>query len=145
MSMSKILEIEFVFENCEGLTIDGSHLNYLSITDVRPQYHYSANSSFIRMDIAHEICIQINSDGNGTYYPFNVRENAREKFDRITKFDDISQINLTIGEADYVPHKEIISITPIWTGDDDMTNAAQTSRINEDGSLQIVIKDSAST
>lgn len=148
--ITKLKNIEFVFENCDVLTIDGKYIGYFLVDDLKTKFARMACNCIGKMEKANIIAIEIHKDANKERYEFGqsqIDEFKQMAFDRF-KGNDITSIEFEL-EEQYVddgqtPHIEHYSYYVDWVGDNDYVNEAQSTYISNDGHLYLVIAENKS-
>ena len=130
--MKEIKAIEFVFENCESVTIDSKHIGDFLIEGIETKIRrvavncigeYTSCKRF-EVAISKEADVEIESYG----------EKIR-KLSRINDWDDVTSIFLKYEDGS---EKEI---SVPWIGEDDYNNEAQSSFIDKYGNLYLTINE----
>lgn len=130
--MKRIKSIRFVFENCECFSIDAKYLGEFELSDIHKCIHRIAANCIAKMDCANTVAIEIFSEGNKEYSPFDViRDEDETLFDRLNMYHDITSIDIIYdddtSEMYYVDYE----------GDE--TNEYQKNYMNNFGDMYIVI------
>lgn len=144
----KIKYIEFIFENCDSIKIEGKYIGYFLVDDLKTSIKRIAINSIKKMDSANIVAIEIHKDTNKERCAFgqNHFEDFKEMtFDRFKKYGDITSIQFEL-EEDYVeegrsPRREYYDYYVSWTGDNEYVNEAQKTYLSKSGNLYIVIAD----
>lgn len=141
----KLKYIEFIFENCDRFKIDGKYIGAFIIDDIKKQICRVACNSIMEMDIAQSIIIEINKDANEEYFEFGVDNNDLKifKFDRISSSNDITSIEFVLEEdisEPHIPKAKHYHYYTYWVGDNDYLNEVQSTLVDKDGNLYIVIE-----
>lgn len=144
----KLKYIEFIFENCDSIKIEGKYIGYFLVDDLETSIKRIASNSIEKMDSANIIAIEIHKDANKERYAFgqNHIEDFKEMiFDRFKKYGDITSIQFEL-EEDYVkeggePRREYYDYYTTWFGDSEYENEAQKIYLSKSGNLYIVIAD----
>ena len=133
--MKHIKSIEFVLENCEGFNIDANYFGAFLIDDIRYSIQRIACNSIVKMAIADTIVIELFSEGDREYRPFGVLEKTTTLFERLQKYNDITQIIVH-----YEDQTEEAYFTD-WAEGDDYENKNQSVCKSDLGNLYIVINE----
>ena len=144
----KLKYIEFIFENCDSIKIEGKYIGYFLVDDLETSIKRIASNSIEKMDSANIIAIEIHKDANKERYAFgqNHIEDFKEMtFDRFKKYGDITSIQFEL-EEDYVKEgeesrREYYDYYTTWFGDSEYENEAQKTYLSKSGNLYIVIAD----
>jgi hypothetical protein len=141
--------IEFDFENCDSIRIDGKYVGNFLVEDIRTVIRRTACNSVDRMDVAHTFAIEIHKDANVERYAFGQDGNEDFKemtFDRFDEYGDITSVHFVLEEK--VSSKDGVTLTEDsydyyvdWTGECDYINDSQKNYISSLGHLYIVIND----
>lgn len=135
--MEDVKSIEFGFENCECFTIDAKYFGTLELMDFETQIRRNACNSISKTNFVNTVAIEIFSEGNGDYHPFEIKNETMKFFDRLQEYNDIVDLTITYSddtiENYYVDYDE--------GGDDSLgaPNINQHSYMNKFGDLYIVI------
>ena len=146
----KLKYIEFVFENCDSIKIEGKYIGDFLVDNLETSIKRIACNSIDKIDVANTIAIEIHKDANKERYQFDQDhiENFKQMtFDRFKEYGDITSIQFEL-EEDYVeegqvPCREYYDYYVDWTGDSEYTNEAQKTYLSKEGNLYIVIADGA--
>lgn len=135
-----IRDITFVFENCEVITLNGEYIEDFYIKDIRKEYRRIAINAFDKFDMAHYVEISLGKEANIMYAPFNIEADKRAVFDRIMAYNDITSIEFTFEHIEkgvkIIENEEVVVA---WLGESEYTNEAQTSHIDNKGTLHLLI------
>lgn len=144
----KIKNIDFIFENCDVISIDGKYIGNFLVDDIFTSIQRVACNSIEEITVTHTIAIEIHKDANKERYEFNqsqIEDFKQMTFDRFTNYNDITAVEFTLEEVyenigkDYKYHYYVD-----WVGDSDYTNDAQVSYRSDLGHLYICIKKDGS-
>lgn len=142
----KLKNIEFTFENCEVINIDGKYIGDFLVDDITTSIQRVCNS-IMKFDVAHTIAIEIHKDANKEHYILgqtHIAEFKQTVFDRLSACDDITSIEFTLEEwCDGELKDTTYSYYVDWTGDSEYSNEAQVTYQSKAGHLYILIKDKA--
>lgn len=116
--MKDIKAIEFVFENCECITINSKHIGDFLIEGIETKIRRVALNSISEYTTCERFEISIYKDANITVESYGDKHKV---FNRIMRWDDITSIYLKYEDG---TEQEII--TP-WVGESDDYNEAQSS------------------
>lgn len=128
---TEIKSIEFIFENCECLTIDGRYIGDLIIEDIRTSIRRVACNSIMRMVSCKSFAISINKlvniktihTGFDEVYPL----------ERINSGTEITYIIITYSD------NSTETIYMNWSNESEWHNPYQKSLITKKGDLYLVI------
>lgn len=139
--VTKLKKIEFTFENCDSITIDGKYVGEFLVDDLHTYFTRIASNCIGKAEVVNTFVIEINKGANKERYAFGEWDLKEMVFDRIA-YNDITQISFVL-EEQYVdkgktPYFESYHYTINWIGDE-YINEAQTSYVSKDGNLYIVI------
>ena len=139
----KIKNINFVFENCDEIMIDGKYIGDIMLNNIKTSIQRVAINAVERMDICEEFIVEIFKEANGERYEFGI-ENEHYKqmiFDRFADGQDITQIELTL--VDHHGKEEMYHYYLKWEDGDEMgcTNTLQKAYLSNPGNLYIVVSD----
>lgn len=142
--------IEFVFENCDSIKIEGKYIGDFLVDNLETSIKRIACNSIDKIDVANTVVIEIHKDANKERYQFDQDhiENFKQMtFDRFKAYGDITSIQFEL-EEDYieegqVARREYYDYYVDWTGDSEYTNEAQKTYLSKEGNLYIVIADGA--
>lgn len=132
-------KIRLVLENCDSIAIDGKYIAQFVVDDIKTSFQRIAVNAIIKMETAHIFIIEIHRDANVEREPWGCPEDKYAIFDRLTKWDDITQIEFELDSGDGVCEEYRYFLD--WTGESDMENEAQKSFISKSGHLYIVVAD----
>lgn len=151
-----IKQIDFILENCEIVSIPGYYIGFIDINDIKTNISRVACNCVMEMRVCNDFAIEIHRDANKKYAPFDIDDPERitSTFDRLTKWRDITSIELTLTdneycEEDFDEHTDSIFSETIethkiflhWIGDSEFENAGQLCYINKSGDLYITVND----
>lgn len=128
----KLGTVEFVFENCEVMSIPGKYFSDFYIDNINTHFKRIAANAIEKIDEAGTIVLSIHKDADEEYHSFGLSAYKTTKFDRILAYNDITLIRFFLDGKEY-------SYRIKW--DDDMMseNLNQTSRKSCFGHLYLVI------
>lgn len=146
--MLKLTYIEFVFENCDSIKIEGKYIGDFLVDNLTTSIKRIACNSIEKMDVANTVAIEIHKDANKERYQFgqsNIEYFKEMTFDRLKSYEDITSIQFEL-EEDYVeegqsPRREYHDYYVSWTGDNEYVNEDQKTYLSKSGNLYIVIAD----
>ena len=130
--MSFIKHIDLILENCDSIRIDGKHIGFFVIDNIRKRTGVLGCNSFGTQEIADEIYLEISPDANKEYHPLGIPSEKEIPFERLSKYHDITSI-------DIITDDQTLRYYTNWTGDSDYENAAQTSTIGKNGCFYLAI------
>ena len=139
--MKHLKSVEFVFENTEFFEIDEKYFGTFHISKLERCINRIACNAISEATRTDEVVLEIYVEGDDTYFPFGDKEMKTTKFDRLSKYNDITLITLKYedGSTD--------ELYPIYDDGDDDDNANlvgapnknQHSKFSELGNLYITI------
>jgi hypothetical protein len=134
----KLGMVEFVFENCEVMSIHGKYFSDFYIDNINTYFKRIAANAIEKIDEAGTIVLSIHKDADEEYHSFGLSSYKTTKFDRILAYNDITLIRFFLDGKEY-------SYRIKW--DDDMMseNLNQASQKSRFGHLYLVISDNALT
>lgn len=136
----KLKKINFLFENCESVTIDGEYIGDFLVDDIKTSIRRTACNSINRVDEAYTFAIEIHKDANEVRNmgcPSFLEGAEKMIFDRFMEQADIVRIEFEL--CDIYTEDEHYIFNVHWTGDKDYTNVAQKTYISKSGNLYIAI------
>lgn len=143
----KLKYIEFIFENCDSIIIDGKYIGDFLVDDLNTSIHRTACNSIDKMDVARIIAVEIHKDANRERYQFGHLSPSFKQimFDRFTNWADITEVQFEL-EEDYIQDGELAKqeyyqFYVDWIGDRDEINDSQKTYISKSGNLYVVIAD----
>ena len=140
----RLKNIEFIFENCEVINIDGKYIGDFLVDDITTSIMRTACNCIQKCDIVHTIAIEIHKDANKEYNPFGQMQIEKTVFDRLNDCYDITSIEFTLEEqCDGKLKDTTYSYYVDWTGNSQYSNKAQITYQSETGHCYILIKDKA--
>lgn len=126
-------KVSFVLENLEVIEISGDNVGTLSAAKFKDIIEKPTIEDHVMNGrICNQFIIEISKDANKKYDSFG-RESVNYSFDRITKANDISIIEIDFDNGKH------IEFYPVWTGENEYRNNAQESYISKTGNLYITI------
>jgi hypothetical protein len=134
----KLGMVEFVFENCEVMSIHGKYFSDFYIDNINTYFKRIAANAIEKIDEAGTIVLSIHKDADEEYHSFGLSSYKTTKFDRILAYNDITLIRFFLDGKEY-------SYRIKW--DDDMMseNLNQTSQKSRFGHLYLVISNNVWT
>ena len=132
--MFVIKHIDIVLENCDVIKIDGKHIGYFLMDDIRKNAGVIGCNSFGVRETAEETLLEISQDANVKYNPLGIKSEENFVFDRLMKYDDITAI-------DIYTDTDTLRYLVKWVGDSDYANDAQSSAIGKNGCLYVVVSE----
>lgn len=143
----KLKNIEFIFENCDSINIDGKYIGDFLVDDIKTSIKRIACNCITKIDVAHTIAIEIHKDANHERYAFGqtqIEDFKQTVFDRLGAYNDITAIKFTLEKwCDGGPKDTTYSYYVDWTGDSEYSNEAQINYQSKEGHFYILIKDKA--
>ena len=140
-----IRRLEIGLENCEHIIVDGKYIGHFYAGDIKKEIARMACNDISMHEICNSFCVEIHKDANKKYAPFGIKNDEMLAFDRLTKWDDITDITIHLydqydEDASNDESKDAVYHYLIhWGGDDEYTNILQTSKIAKTGWLYIAI------
>lgn len=138
----RLKEIEFILENCEVIKVDGRYIGEFLVEDIQTRILRIASNSIQKMEICRLFAVEIHPDGNKEYVPFGIEDMATTVFERLTKFNDITQIEFTLVDEDsFILESDPKQIEKCayflsWSNDE-YSNRYQSSFISKNGALYL--------
>lgn len=144
-NLEKVKYIQIVLENCEVIEINIEHIEFLSVRGIAFNdflYKYSNDKNGIeRNESSKYLEIVINKKVDKLYQTF-CGVSDFTVFERLTKYDDITAIDYLDDDK-----KVIESISVPWKDKvyedgyvSEENSSCQSSKIDENGNLEIIIK-----
>lgn len=130
----KLGTVEFVFENCEVMSIPGKYFSDFYIDNINTYFKQVATNAIEKIDEAGTVVLSIHKDADKEYSSFGLSSYKTTKFDRILAYNDITFIRFFIDDEGY-------SYRIKWNDDMMDENLNQTSQKNYFGHLYLVISD----
>lgn len=131
----EIKSIEFIFENCESLSIPKNCIGLLDIEGIHDVIRRMAMNSIAKYTRADEFAIEIYKEADEEYHPFGNIEDASSKLKRLTEFNDIASIEVAYedGSTDtlFLPYSDDDSLGAC--------NAYQKTYVSKLGNVYIVV------
>ena len=134
--MKNVKSVNFVLENCEVINIEAKYFGQLLLEKIRTKVYRVAMNSISRMQVVNRVAIELFSEANVPYDSFG--EESRETiFDRLTNYNDITQIELLYDDEGKDTELFIVN----WVDGDKCgcTNKLQKSYTSKPGNLYILI------
>ncbi|MBD5534627.1 MAG: hypothetical protein HDQ99_02995 [Lachnospiraceae bacterium] len=100
----KLKYIEFVFENCDSIKIEGKYIGDFLVDNLETSIKRIACNSIEKIEVANTIAIEIHKDANKERYQFDqdhIEDFKQMTFDRFKEYGDITSIRFEL-EEDYV-------------------------------------------
>lgn len=132
--MFSIKHIDLILENCDFIRIDGQHIGFFVLDNIKKTAGVIACNSFSVRETAEEIFLEISPNANKKYHPLGISSEWEIPFERLSRYNDITSIEI-------VTDDETLHYYTKWTGDSDIENASQTSAIGKNGCLYIAIAE----
>lgn len=125
-------------ENTEVIQFDGKYVGMFGITGIEPSFFRTAVNSIERFETANQFYVVLHKNANEPYRQFGVGDFLINKFDRLSKHNDIVSVEFTMCDVigDDISYKYYLN----WNGDD-YTNINQTTQITNKGHLAICVCD----
>ena len=130
--MKDIKAIEFLFENCECVTIEAPYIGDVLIEGIETNIRRVAINSICESTSCKRFEVAISKEANEEVESYG--EKIRKLF-RINDWDDVTSIFLKYEDGS---EKEI---SVPWIGEDDCNNEAQSSFIDKYGNLYLTINE----
>ena len=134
--MKNVKSVNLVLENCEVINIEAKYFGQLLLEKIRTKVYRVAMNSISRMQVVNRVAIELFSEANVPYDSFG--EESRETiFDRLTNYNDITQIELLYDDEGKDTELFIVN----WVDGDKCgcTNKLQKSYTSKPGNLYILI------
>lgn len=130
--MQEVKQIELVFENCEDMTFLPKQIGAFWCSDITAQVGRIACNSISKQLWCKELFLELYPVANQKYDSFG-HKSEDTTFERICRFDDITGIEITYedGSKDYI-------LLP-WNEEGNYTNKHQSSQIDENGRLYVLV------
>ena len=126
-----VKKIELIFENCDVMEFPTSVLGEVYIIKHETGIARVATNAIDKGTIAREIAIEIFSRGNDDYHPFKQDDQTDKKFDRLTRCNDITAIEV---------HYQNDSVDTFYTDyEGEEENVNQTTILSSLGNIYITI------
>lgn len=132
--MFSIKHIDLVLENCDVIHIDGKHIGFFILDNIKKTAGIMGCNSFGVRETAEEIFLEISPDANKEYHPLGISSEWTMPFERLSRYNDITSI-------DIITDDETLRYYTNWTGDSDYENEAQTSIIGKNGCFYLAITE----
>jgi len=138
----EIKYIQIGLENVEVINIDVKNIEYMSLHGIAEQDSISrCDKKVAKSKYCHSLHICINKKVDKKY-PTHGGPSDLTVFERLSKFNDIVDITYLDGnknklESVYVPWRDKMTDNSWFSGE---TNLNQSSKIDKDGNLEILIK-----
>ncbi len=144
-NFEKVKYIEIVLENCEVIRINIEHIKFLSVRGIAFNDFFSIYTDGKKRIERNTSCkylnIIINKKADKIYKSFGMFPDFTV-FERLTKYDDITAIDYIDGNAETIE-----SISVPWKDKvyedgyvSEENSSCQSSKIDENGNLEIIIK-----
>lgn len=144
-NLEKVKYIEIVLENCEVIRINIEHIEFLSVRGIAFNDFFSIYTDGKKRIERNTSCkylnIVINKKADKIYKSFGMFPDFTV-FERLTKHDDITAIDYLDGNAETIE-----SISVPWKDKvyedgyvSEENSSCQSSKIDENGNLEIIIK-----
>ena len=130
--MFSIKHIDIVLENCDVIRIDGKHLGFFVMDNIRKRAGVIACNAFSVYEIANDVFIEISPQANRGYHPLGIESETDYPFDRLLRHNDITSIEIETDD-------ESLHYFVDWTGGSAYDNESQTGVIGKNGCLYLVI------
>ena len=144
-NLEKVKYIEIVLENCEVIRINIEHIEFLSVRGIAFNDFFSIYTDGKKRIERNTSCkylnIVINKKADKIYKSFGMFPDFTV-LERLTKYDDITAIDYLDGNAEIIE-----SISVPWKDKvyedgyvSEENSSCQSSKIDENGNLEIIIK-----
>jgi hypothetical protein len=140
-----IRKLEFGLENCEVITIDGKYIGDFYAGDIKKEIARMACNHIGMEEICHSFYVEVHKEANKTYSPFGIEKDRTLAFDRLIKWNDITDITIHLYDQYNKETRDDESKDTVyhylihWVGDDDYENPAQKSKIAKTGWFYLVV------
>ena len=131
----KIKQIRFVLENCETFEISGRNIGWILLDEISETIARTAINYVDEIHYCKRFEIEIFSEADMTYHPFDVEDIEKTVFERLTEGNDITLIEI-VWEDDTVN-----SFRPEWYGESEFSNEGQNGVVSDLGNLYIAINE----
>ena len=129
--MQKLNSVKIIFENCEALTIPAEDILHIEINNISKNYSFLDGWCHVdSINNADKAIIFISKDANTCKY-FNVMFSNITPFERMTRYNDITHLNLRYEDG------VIESYVVAFKGNEE--NNLQHSEVIDSGSLMVKI------
>ena len=127
-----IKHIDLVLENYDVITIDGKHIGYFALEDIKKTASVMGCNSFNVYETAEEVFLEISADGNTKHDELGLKDYTTTVFERLMRYPDITSVHIYGDDGEY-------SYFTNWNGDE--MNKNQASQIGVNGCLYLVISE----
>lgn len=134
----EIIKFCFVFENCEYLEIKISDIAYCRLTNFEKRTECWDNHC-TELDLIGDVYFRLKTSANNDYINPYTGTSTETVFERILSHDDITQIEVIYDD------NSVFRYYPIWNDGDEWDNKYQTTKIDDNDTLEIVIKNDDET
>lgn len=124
--------INLIFENCDLIKIDGKHIGYFMLDDIRKSLQIFGCNAFGEASTAQFFAIEIHKDANRPHDGFGTNE-KETIFERIERCPDITSVEV---EELNGRHTEYFVL---WYRGSEYKNAYQSTVTGKNGNLYLVI------
>ena len=94
----RLINLNLTFENCEEIDVPGKYICAFSVADIKKEISRIACNSINMIETCGSFACEIHKDADVPYSPFgNDGDGDETVFKRITAYDDITQIEITLG------------------------------------------------
>lgn len=138
----KLKEIEFQFENCEYVTINGKYVGDFLVDDIKKSFARLAANAINPLEECGTFVVELSDDANKIANIVNSSDWGSfrdDVFSRIEQYADITGLRFVLVDYDGIEHE--YSYMPVWEDKDHngMENLYQKSYISKNGFMYIVI------
>lgn len=134
MSSKRVINIEFVFENCDYLDIDSKYIGMIRINEIYESIRRTACNCIEKYKGTNLFFIEIFKSGNTLFKSFEKDESKETKFERLANFNDITSIVITF--SDDSKEEYYVDYNGAYCEE---SNVNQSSMISDIGNLYILI------
>lgn len=107
--MNRISKLVLTLENCDQIEIDGKYIGNFCVKDIRMDVSRVAMNAVVENQVCHYFFCEIHKDANKEEHDVNF--GSRRPFDRLVRWQDITQIDFTLVTDD------------VWLGAEEATDA----------------------
>lgn len=137
----KLKSVEFQFENCEYVTINGAYVWDFLVDNIQKSFSRVAMNAIIPMDTCGKFLIGFSDDADkaSNLLENGIFDDCDSVFSRITKWNDITSITFVL--IDYDGKEQEYSYMPDWEDADHngVENLYQKSCVSDNGFLYLAI------
>ena len=138
----KLKSIEFQFENCEYVTINGAYVWNFVVDDINKSFERVAMNAVEPLEICNKFLIEFSDDANKISNVVNSSdfENLYDTvFERITKYNDITGIDFVLVDNEGKEQEYFYSLNWEDADHNGEENLYQKSYVSDNGFLYLVV------